>query len=96
LSVSIANVVTLPSKLISSLTNLIIICHSICIVEVLKVRLQLANAAMTTSKSTMKSGLIETTRKIYRREGIHAFYSGLMPAIIRGLFYGGVRLGISI
>jgi len=74
LSVSIANVVTLP-------------------IEVLKVRLQLANAAMTTSKSTLKAGFIETTGKIYRREGIHAFYSGLMPAIIRGLFYGGVRLG---
>jgi len=74
LSVSVANVVTLP-------------------IEVLKVRLQLANAAMTTSKSTLKAGLIETTGKIYRKEGVHAFYSGLMPAIIRGLFYGGVRLG---
>jgi hypothetical protein len=51
---------------------------------------------MTTSKSTMKSGLIETTGKIYRKEGVRAFYSGLMPAIVRGLFYGGVRLGISI
>jgi hypothetical protein len=74
----------------------IIICHSVYIVEVLKVRLQLANAAMTTSKSTMKAGLIETTRKIYSKEGIHVFYAGLMPAIIRGLFYGGVRLGILI
>jgi solute carrier family 25 uncoupling protein 8/9 len=70
--------------------------HFIFLVEVLKVRLQLANAAMTTSKSSMKDGLIETTGKIYRKEGIHAFYSGLMPAIVRGLFYGGVRLGISI
>ncbi|CAF4540229.1 unnamed protein product [Rotaria sp. Silwood1] len=74
LSVSVANVVTLP-------------------IDVLKVRLQLANAAMTTSKSSMKAGLIETTRLIYRKEGIRAFYSGLMPAIVRGLFYGGVRLG---
>ncbi|CAF1321831.1 unnamed protein product [Adineta steineri] len=74
LSVSIANVVTLP-------------------IEVLKVRLQLANSAMTTSEKTMTAGLIETTRKIYRREGIKAFYSGLTPAIVRGLFYGGVRLG---
>ncbi|CAF1584249.1 unnamed protein product [Adineta ricciae] len=74
LSVSVANVVTLP-------------------IEVLKVRLQLANAAMTTSKSAMKAGLIETTQKIYQKEGVRAFYSGLMPAIVRGLFYGGVRLG---
>ncbi|CAF3546263.1 unnamed protein product [Rotaria sordida] len=74
LSVSVANIVTLP-------------------IDVLKVRLQLANAAMTTSKSTMKAGLIETTRLIYQKEGIRAFYSGLMPAIVRGLFYGGVRLG---
>jgi hypothetical protein len=63
---------------------------------VIKVRLQLANASVTTSKSTMKAGLIETTVKIYRKEGIRTFYSGLMPAIIRGLFYGGVRLGIYI
>lgn len=62
----------------------------------MKVRLQLANAAMTTSKSSMGAGFIETTGKIYRREGVRAFYSGLMPAIVRGLFYGGVRLGILI
>lgn len=70
--------------------------YLIFLVEVLKVRLQLANAAMTTSKSTMKAGLIETTSKIYQKEGVRAFYSGLMPAIVRGLFYGGVRLGIFI
>jgi hypothetical protein len=64
------------------------------LVEVLKVRLQLANATVTTSQSTMSAGLVETTRKIYQKEGIRAFYSGLMPAIVRGLFYGGVRLGI--
>lgn len=64
-------------------------------VDVLKVRLQLANAAMTTSQSTLKAGLIETTVTIFQREGIRAFYSGLIPAVLRGLFYGGVRLGIS-
>lgn len=48
---------------------------------------------MTTSKSAMKAGFFETTQKIYQREGVRAFYSGLMPAIVRGLFYGGVRLG---
>ena len=51
---------------------------------------------MTTSKSTIKAGLLETTKKIYQKEGIRAFYSGLMPGVVRGLFYGGVRLGISI
>jgi hypothetical protein len=60
------------------------------------VRLQLANATVTTSKSTMKAGLIATTVKMYRKEGIRTFYLGLWPAIVRGLFYGGVRLGISI
>ena len=64
------------------------------LVEVLKVRLQLANATVTTSQSTMSAGLVETTRKIYQKEGIRVFYSGLSPAIVRGLFYGGVRLGI--
>jgi hypothetical protein len=56
------------------------------LVEVLKVRLQLANATVTTSQSTMSAGLVETTRKIYQKEGIQVFYSGLMPAIVRGLF----------
>ena len=63
-------------------------------VEVLKVRLQLANATVTTSQSVMNAGLFETGRKVYQKEGVRAFYSGLMPAIVRGLFYGGVRLGI--
>ena len=67
--------------------------QSSLLVEVLKVRLQLANAAMTTSKSAIRAGLIETTRKTYQKEGVRAFYAGLMPAVIRGLFYGGVRLG---
>ncbi|CAF4475104.1 unnamed protein product, partial [Rotaria socialis] len=74
LSVSIANLITLP-------------------IDVLKVRLQLANAAMTTSQSSIKAGLIETTKNVYQKEGIRAFYSGFTPAILRGLFYGGVRLG---
>lgn len=51
---------------------------------------------MTTSKSTIKAGLIETTVNTYRKEGVRAFYSGFWPAIIRGLFYGGVRLGKSM
>lgn len=62
----------------------------------LKVRLQLANAAMTTSKSAIRAGFFETTRKIYQKEGVKAFYSGLMPGIVRGLFYGGVRLGTRV
>jgi solute carrier family 25 uncoupling protein 8/9 len=75
---------------------MIIIFSWIYIVEVIKVRLQLANSAVTTSTSTMKAGLLETTRKIFRTEGIRAFGSGLTPAVVRGLFYGGVRLGIFI
>ena len=51
---------------------------------------------MTRSRSTTKAGLLHTTRKVYRREGIRAFYMGFSPAIVRGLFYGGVRLGIQI
>lgn len=74
LSVSVANVVTLP-------------------IDVIKVRLQLANAAMAASKSSIKAGLLTTTTNIYRKEGVRAYYSGLMPAVVRGLFYGGVRLG---
>lgn len=65
------------------------------LVEVLKVRLQLANAAMTTSQSAIQAGLIETTKKMFEKEGIRVFYRGLWPAIVRGLFYGGVRLGLS-
>ena len=63
------------------------------LVDVIKVRLQLANPAMAASKSSMKAGLLTTTVNIYRKEGVRAYYSGLKPAVIRGLFYGGVRLG---
>jgi len=62
-------------------------------IDVLKVRLQLANATITHSQSTMKAGLLRTAINIAKKEGIHAFYLGLTPALARGLFYGGVRLG---
>jgi hypothetical protein len=65
-------------------------------VEVLKVRLQLANAAITASEASISAGLVKTARTMFQQEGIRAFYSGFMPAIIRGLFYGGVRLGMII
>ncbi|CAF1618686.1 unnamed protein product, partial [Didymodactylos carnosus] len=46
-------------------------------IDVLKVRLQLANSTVTSSKSAMKAGLIKTAHTIARKEGVRAFYSGL-------------------
>lgn len=84
-SVSIANIVTLP-------------------MDVLKVRLQLQqiqfSAAATTQMAGMQlaqvsrqPGLVMTGVDMIRNEGLPALYRGIYPAVARGLFYGGVRLG---
>ncbi|CAK0781436.1 hypothetical protein CVIRNUC_005373 [Coccomyxa viridis] len=78
ISVSAANIVTLP-------------------LDVLKVRLQL-QAASFSSRGKERSGgqargLIATGANLIRQEGFLALYSGLVPAIGRGLTYGGIRLG---
>ncbi|KAK9822412.1 hypothetical protein WJX74_003136 [Apatococcus lobatus] len=70
LSVSAANIVTLP-------------------MDVLKVRLQLQTAHL----AGRSSGLVMTGMHIVRSEGLTGLYRGLNPAVARGLFYGGVRLG---
>ncbi|DBA79181.1 hypothetical protein WJX77_010083 [Trebouxia sp. C0004] len=72
LSVSIANVATMP-------------------MDVTKVRMQLQ--AIRMADGTKPPGLLQTGVNIVKNEGFLALYSGLGPAIGRGLFYGGVRLG---
>ncbi|KAK9863634.1 hypothetical protein WJX84_011828 [Apatococcus fuscideae] len=57
--------------------------------DVLKVRLQLQTAQLAGSPS----GLLMTGMHIIRSEGLTGLYRGLNPAVARGLFYGGVRLG---
>ncbi|CAL5221301.1 g3469 [Coccomyxa viridis] len=78
ISVGTANIVTLP-------------------LDVLKVRLQL-QAASFSSKGKQRSGgqargLLATGASLVRQEGFLALYSGLVPAVGRGLTYGGARLG---
>lgn len=83
-SVSIANIVTLP-------------------MDVLKVRLQLQHIQLETAGShasgsmtaqvTRHPGLVMTGVNLVRTEGLTALYKGIYPAVARGLFYGGVRLG---
>ncbi|BDA43544.1 probable mitochondrial uncoupling protein 2 [Coccomyxa sp. Obi] len=59
--------------------------------DVLKVRLQTQGASF--SSRAAAPGLLATTTSIVRQEGFLALYSGLIPALSRGLFYGGARLG---
>ncbi|KAK9915359.1 hypothetical protein WJX75_008003 [Coccomyxa subellipsoidea] len=59
--------------------------------DVLKVRLQTQAASF--SSRAAAPGLFATALNIVRQEGFLALYSGLAPAISRGLFYGGARLG---
>ncbi|KAL3137844.1 hypothetical protein ABBQ38_005097 [Trebouxia sp. C0009 RCD-2024] len=59
--------------------------------DVTKVRMQLQ--AIRMADGTKPPGLLQTGVNIVKNEGFLALYSGLGPAIGRGLFYGGVRLG---
>lgn len=59
--------------------------------DVTKVRMQLQ--AIRMPDGTKPPGLLQTGVNIVKNEGFLALYSGLGPAIGRGLFYGGVRLG---
>eukprot|EP00884_Botryococcus_braunii_P018112 jgi/Botrbrau1/4985/Bobra.0396s0012.2 len=60
--------------------------------DVMKVRMQLQKAK---GDGTGKMpGVIRSVASVVRTEGISALYSGLSPAVARGLTYGGVRLGL--
>ncbi|KAK9829621.1 hypothetical protein WJX72_006922 [[Myrmecia] bisecta] len=59
--------------------------------DVVKVRLQLQT--IQTTSGAAPQGLILTGVNVVRHEGVLALYKGLGPAVLRGLFYGGVRLG---
>jgi hypothetical protein len=81
-SVAVANTCTIP-------------------LDVLKVRMQLAAAQAAQAGGGSGSGphrprlpgLTATALALARTEGPAAFFSGLGPALARGLFYGGARLG---
>lgn len=56
--------------------------------DVVKVRLQLNRSA------GKQSGLVNTGYQIIKHEGVSALWKGVGPSIARGLFYGGLRLGL--
>lgn len=56
-----------------------------------KVRMQLAH--VRAEEGTVSPGLLRTGMNIIKEEGVLAFWNGSGPAVLRGLFYGGVRLG---
>jgi hypothetical protein len=58
--------------------------------DVLKVRMQLQNA----KSDGMRVGMVRTAASLLSSEGPRAFYTGLGPALARGVFYGGTRLGL--
>jgi solute carrier family 25 (mitochondrial uncoupling protein), member 8/9 len=57
--------------------------------DVLKVRLQL----QPRGADGRQLGLVATAARVARTEGAAAFFSGLGPALGRGVAYGGTRLG---
>ena len=42
----------------------------------------------------MRVGMVRTAASLLSSEGPRAFYTGLGPALARGVFYGGTRLGL--
>jgi len=86
-AVSVANTATIP-------------------LDVLKVRMQMASASAAAAAAARVGGggapsglpklpgLAATAAALARAEGPAAFFSGLGPALARGLFYGGARLGM--
>jgi solute carrier family 25 (mitochondrial uncoupling protein), member 8/9 len=57
--------------------------------DVVKVRLQLCSVA-----SSHPAGLLSTGYGIMQREGVPGLWKGVVPSVARGLFYGGLRLGL--
>ncbi|KAK9843973.1 hypothetical protein WJX81_000833 [Elliptochloris bilobata] len=53
--------------------------------------MQLQKASFGTAAAA--PGSVATVVSLVRNEGIFALYSGFAPAVLRGLTYGGVRLG---
>jgi solute carrier family 25 uncoupling protein 8/9 len=53
--------------------------------------MQLQSARDTSGR---RLGVVATARAVARVEGVAAFWGGLGPALARGVFYGGTRLGL--
>jgi hypothetical protein len=61
--------------------------------DVIKVRLQTA-AHATTSSTAAADGAIATAMRAVEREGVSVFWRGLGPSLTRAGLYGGLRLGL--
>jgi hypothetical protein len=64
-------------------------------IDVIKVRMQVQTMAYDhlTFKKNAIGSMSKTGLQIFWSEGVQAFYAGLSPAIVRQLFYGGLRTG---
>ena len=62
--------------------------------DVIKVRLQTAAHATTSSTSSAADGAIATAMRAVEREGVSVFWRGLGPSLTRAGLYGGLRLGL--
>lgn len=76
------------------------VCPSLLLAEVVKTRLMLARkahnpmlACTTHTAAPVSSGLVATFRTILQQEGLGAFSRGVHASAIRGLTFGGIRLG---
>jgi solute carrier family 25 uncoupling protein 8/9 len=71
-------------------------------IDLVKTRMQLellreqgaSTAGTAASRPSSSSGLFATASGVVRREGVLALWGGAAPAAIRGMSYGGLRLGL--
>jgi solute carrier family 25 uncoupling protein 8/9 len=58
--------------------------------DVVKVRLQMESIG----QRTVLTGMMKMFVQLVKYEGPHTLYSGLMPALVRSVVYGGLRIGL--
>ena len=61
-----------------------------CNTDVVKVHLQMESIG----QQTVLIGMMKMFVQLVKYEGPHTLYSGLMPALVRSVVYGGLRIGL--
>ncbi|KAJ6873528.1 mitochondrial substrate carrier family protein ucpB isoform X1 [Populus alba x Populus x berolinensis] len=92
LSVAVATAITHPLGMLTrwSVQNFVFLYCSLFMGDVLKVRLQM----QLVGQRGPLTGMGQVAVQVLKKEGPKALYLGLMPALIRSVLYGGLRLGL--